>query len=151
MWIWWWRLLPYECQHRLLFWMQLSCKWCHHITWVSWKLWQQPWLDLADSSTNGTNNRNQFFILWCRVLLELQVSWNTLYIIIKCEKKNIPFVSAMISCPFMMVIQVHHICWESIAVIQFLPAMSHQTMRSWFIFILMVLEQKLDSNWNTIQ
>ena len=49
-------------------------------------------------------------------------------------------------------VQVHHPWWESIAVIRFLPAMSLQAMRSWFILkqtIIMAII--MDSKWNTIQ
>ena len=62
-----------------MYWLFYFYRWCHHITWVSWILWQQPWLDLVDSSTNGTNNRNKFSIFWCRIrIYYLWVSWNSL-------------------------------------------------------------------------
>ena len=58
----------------------------------------------------------------------------------------------MIPWPFMTVVQVHHLWWESIVVLQFLLAMSLQAMRSWFNFNLMNMKMILmvDSKWNTI-
>ena len=58
----------------------------------------------------------------------------------------------MISWPFMMVVQVHHPWWESIVVVQFLPATYLPVIRLWFIlkrtFIFAII---MDSKWNTIQ
>ena len=65
---------------------------------------------------------------------------------------NKPIFSAGIPWPFMMVIQVHHPWWEGIVVIQFLPAMSLQAMRSWLILKQTILIATImDSKWNTIQ
>ena len=130
--------------------MQLSGKWFHHISWVSWKLWHQPWLDLADSSTYDTNNRNQFYIFWCRVTLYLWVSSNTFLLSIR--KTNIPIFVAGIPWLFMMVVQVRHLLWESIVVIQFHPATYLPVMRFWFILKLtIIMAIIMDSKWNTIQ
>ena len=68
------------------------------------------------------------------------------------ERKKHPIFSAMIPWPFMMVVQVHHPWWESIVVIQFLPAMSRQAMRSWFILKLTgIMTIIMVSKWNIIQ
>ena len=49
-------------------------------------------------------------------------------------------------------VQVHHPWWESIAMIRFLPAMSLQAMRSWFILKQIIgMAIIMDSKWNTIQ
>jgi hypothetical protein len=51
----------------------------------------------------------------------------------------------------MMVVQIHHLSWEIIVVIPSHLAKSLQATTSSFIFILMIMALKLDSNWNTMQ
>ena len=52
----------------------------------------------------------------------------------------------------MMVVQIHHPCWEiHIVVIPCHLAKSLQATTSSFIFILMLKSLELDSNWNMMQ
>ena len=58
----------------------------------------------------------------------------------------------LIHWQFMMVVQIHHPCWEiHIVVIPCHQAKSLQATTSSFIFILILLSLEMDSNWNTMQ
>ena len=60
--------------------------------------------------------------------------------------------SVMIHCPYIMVVQMHHSCWEiHIVVISCHLAKSLQATNYSFIFIRMDITLELDSNWNTMK
>ena len=71
--------------------------------------------------------------------------------IVKSAKQKSTF-SAMIHWLFLMVIQIHHPCWEiNIVVIPCRLAKHLQATISFFIFNLVEVTLELDSNWNTMQ
>ena len=66
--------------------------------------------------------------------------------------KKLILILVLIHWLFMMVIQIHHPCWEiHIVVIPCHPAESLQVTISSFIFILILISLELASNWNTMQ